>query len=92
MRFFESLPKKHRRRKTLNILNASKRISGAYCTVLGYGISNKPLVEWLLSHGAGKITVRDKRSKEEMEASGDLERLISLGVECYLGADYLAGL
>ena len=46
-------------------------IRGGDCAVLGYGVSNRPLVEWLISHGAGSVTVRDGRSLSDMEASGD---------------------
>ena len=66
-----------------------ERIRGGDCTVLGYGVSNRPLVEWLLSHGAGSVTVRDKRSIEDMERSGDRARLDALGVNLLCGADYL---
>ena len=41
------------------------------CAVLGYGVSNRPLVEWLVAHGARRVTVRDQRSPEDMEKSGD---------------------
>ena len=68
------------------------RIRGGSCTVLGYGVSNRPLVEWLLSHGAGCVTVRDKRSPEDMEKSGDAARLAAVGAELICGADYLKGL
>lgn len=67
-------------------------IRGGDCTVLGYGVSNRPLVEWLLSHGAGSVTVRDKRSSEEMERSGDAARLAALGAALICGEDYLRGL
>ena len=68
------------------------RIQGGACTVLGYGISNRPLVEWLLSHGAKEVTVRDKRSAEDMEKSGDFARLEALGVTLVCGEDYLKDL
>ena len=71
------------------ILNA---IRGGDCTVLGYGVSNRPLVEWLISHGAGRVTVRDKRDANAMEASGDAARLRELGVSLVCGEDYLSGL
>ncbi len=67
-------------------------IRGGDCAVLGYGVSNRPLVEWLLSHGAGSVTVRDKRSREEMERSGDAARLTALGAALICGEDYLKGL
>ena len=48
-----------------------KRIRGGDCAVLGYGVSNRPLVEWLMAHGAASVTVRDRRSLHDMEACGD---------------------
>lgn len=42
-----------------------KRAQGESCkvAVLGYGVSNRPLVEWLLAHGISpaQLTVRDRR-------------------------------
>ncbi len=68
------------------------RVTGKVCTVLGYGVSNRPLVEWLVSHGARSVTVRDRRTREAMEADGDVARLDALGVRLVCGADYLEGL
>ena len=68
------------------------RIRGGDCAVLGYGVSNRPLVEWLMAHGARSVTVRDRRSAEEMEQSGDRARLDALGAEPVCGEGYLAGL
>ena len=67
-------------------------IRGGDCAVLGYGVSNRPLVEWLISHGARSVTVRDGKSLAAMEASGDKARLDALGVSLICGEDYLAGL
>ena len=67
-------------------------IRGGACTVLGYGVSNRPLVEWLLAHGAGSVTVRDRRSAEDLEQSGDKARLDELGVDLICGEEYLKGL
>ncbi len=65
-------------------------VGGKHCTVLGYGISNRPLCTWLFTHGAASLTVRDRRPKEKMEADGDLERLTALGATVVCGEDYLA--
>lgn len=62
------------------------------CTVLGYGVSNRPLVEWLIAHGAGHVTVRDGKPLSAMEASGDKAGLDALGVSLVCGEDYLKGL
>lgn len=63
-------------------------------SILGYGVSNKPLVEWLLSHGvpSAQLTVRDKRRPEELETSGDAAHLRFLGVAVVCGEGYLDGL
>ena len=62
------------------------------CAVLGYGISNRPLVEWLTAHGAKSVTVRDRRSPEDMEKSGDTARLRALGARLVCGEGYLKDL
>ena len=67
-------------------------IRGGSCTVIGYGVSNRPLVEWLLSHGAASVTVRDKRTLEAMEREGDAARLQALGATLVAGEHYLEGL
>ncbi len=68
------------------------RIRGGDVTVLGYGVSGRPLVDWLLSHRARSVTVRDGRTPEQMEADGDTARLATLGVRLICGKHYLAGL
>ena len=67
-------------------------IRGGACTVLGYGVSNRPLVEWLISHGAGSVTVRDGKSLSDMETSGDKAKLDALGVTLICGENYLKGI
>ena len=67
-------------------------IRGGRCTVLGYGVSNRPLVEWLLRHGAGAVTVRDGKSLSDMETGGDKAALDALGVTLICGENYLSGL
>ncbi len=69
-----------------------ERIRGGDCAVLGYGVSNRPLVEWLMTHGAGSVTVRDKRSAEAMEKDGDTARIQAAGATLVCGDDYLDGL
>lgn len=71
------------------------RIRGGTCAVLGYGVSNRPLVEWLIAHGARSVTVHDKRTPEAMERDGDAARLARLaekGVALVCGDGYLDGL
>ncbi len=60
-------------------------VGGRDCTVLGYGISNRPLVDWLVAHGARSVTVRDRRTFEKMEEDGDADRLNALGVPFVCG-------
>lgn len=67
-------------------------VKGAHCVILGYGVSGKPLVPYLSDHGAGKITVRDRRSYEEMQASGEAHVLQQYDVELICGENYLEGL
>ena len=68
------------------------RIRGGCCAVLGYGVSNRPLVDWLMDHGAASVTVRDKRSLYDMEACGDAARLAAAGADLVCGEDYLKDL
>ena len=69
-----------------------KKIRNGHCVLLGFGISNKPLAEWLSRHGAGKVTVRDRRTEDEMRACGDYDLAASHGAEVVCGKDYLTGL
>lgn len=55
--------------------------------VIGYGISNRPLVERLIKENVS-LSVRDKR--EDLGADG--ERLNRLGVRLFLGSEYLSEL
>ncbi len=67
-------------------------VSGKRCTVLGYGISNRPLCTWLMTHGVASLTVRDRRTREQLAADGDLARLTALGATVICGEDYLAAI
>ena len=59
------------------------------CSVLGIGISNLPLIRFLLAHGA-KVVARDKKNEAELGEVAD--ELRSKGVKLYLGQDYLQNL
>lgn len=64
-------------------------IKGKKVTVLGIGISNIPLIKYLISLGA-EVNARDKRTREEMgEVFGELQ---TLGVTLNLGENYLENL
>lgn len=61
------------------------RIKRGKVAVLGFGVSNKPLTEFLLNMGAD-ITVHDKKDKREISESAELERR---GVRFVTGEGYL---
>lgn len=64
-------------------------LKGMRVSVVGVGVSNAPLCELLCKHGAN-VTVRDKRSQEQL---GELyQNLKKLGVQFFLGEDYLEDL
>ena len=69
-----------------------RRIQGGRCQVLGYGVSNRPLVNWLLTHGAASVTVREKRPLAVMEENGDAQRIRGAGAGLICGEGYLEGL
>lgn len=60
--------------------------SGKKCTVIGLGISNLPLIDFLLAHGA-IVFARDQKDidKDDPKIKSFLER----GVQFRCGADYL---
>ena len=72
--------------------NIKEKLRGAHCVILGFGISGKPLLPYLLSHGAGRITVRDRRTLDQMQASGEAETILSAGAHLICGDGYLDGL
>lgn len=67
----------------------TERLSCGTVAVLGFGISNRPLVEYLLSKGC-KINVRD--AKDEAALGEDCQRMKRAGVNFILGKDYLSGI
>ena len=74
------------------MLHPYETIRNAHCVILGFGVSGRPLLPFLMTHGAGKITVRDKRSLEDMQNSGDADAILSAGAALICGEDYLQGL
>ena len=71
---------------TDKIKSFKEYINGKEITVIGIGISNTPLIRFLLKHGA-IVTACDKKNKDEL---GEIaNELISLGVTLKLGQDYL---
>ncbi len=71
---------------TDKIKSFKEYINGKEITVIGIGISNTPLIRFLLKHGA-IVTACDKKTKAELGEIAD--ELISLGVTLNLGQDYL---
>lgn len=56
------------------------------CTVIGLGVSNLPLIEFLLSHGL-TLTARDRKERAQFGEIADA--LEAKGVRLILGEDYL---
>ena len=64
-----------------------KNVERLSCAVLGFGVSNRPLVRFLLELGAKTVTVHDKKSIEEL--GEDAETLMGEGVRFVTGEEYL---
>lgn len=73
----------------MNRLEWLKELKRKRCTVVGLGISNLPLIDFLLSHGAS-VTARDRKTRSELGDVGD--RLEARDVRLYTGDSYLDGL
>lgn len=73
----------------MNLEEFKKYIKGKNISVIGLGISNRPLIKYLIENGA-KVKGFDKRTKD---ALGEVyDELLSLGAELILGEDYLDNL
>jgi len=68
--------------------NYLSTLEGKSIAVVGYGVSNAPLTELLISHRLD-VTVCDKRSEEQFENSNALKKL---GAKLRLGDKYLENL
>ena len=68
--------------------NYLETLEGKSVAVIGYGVSNAPLTELLLSHGCD-VTVRDKRTRDQF---AEAEILKERGAKLCLGSDYLRDL
>lgn len=66
--------------------NFHNEIKDKEITVIGIGISNRPLIRYLIEHGA-KVTACDKKTNEALGEIAD--ELSSLGVNLSLGDAYL---
>lgn len=65
-----------------------EKIKESKCAVLGFGVSNRPLLTFLLELGTKDITVHDKKSVDEL--GDEAKRLVERGVSFVTGDDYLA--
>lgn len=65
-------------------------IRGGVCCVLGFGVSNRPLIGILLDRGAACVRVYDKKTPEEL--GPEALALAARGVEFHSGPDYLSNL
>ena len=73
----------------LNLLEWMQYIRGKRCAVVGLGISNRPLIGFLLMRGA-IVCARDKKTREEIgEYADEIEKK---GAILKLGEDYLEDL
>ncbi len=68
-------------KSNVGILNLIDKSS---CAVLGYGVSNRPLVDFLLSHGAS-VTVYDQKDAERLRC--EASELAEKGVRLVCGKD-----
>ena len=68
-------------------------ICGKTCAVLGVGVSNIPLIKFLLESGA-KVVARDKKSLEALSENPalDITGLSAQGVMFVTGENYLENL
>ena len=64
-------------------------LEGKRVSVIGFGISNRPLVQLLAGSGC-RLTVRDRSAREAL--GDECDGLESAGVRFVLGEDYLEGL
>lgn len=71
-------------KKDINIIEQIKRVP---CAVIGLGVSNLPLIDFLISRGAKEIVAYDKKSEAELgDTAAELKKK---GVRLVLGEGYL---
>lgn len=73
----------------MNIKEFGEFVAGKEIAVIGMGISNRPLIKYLLKFG-GKVTAYDKRSREQLGQIYD--EFSGLGVKIVSGENYLDNL
>ncbi len=62
-------------------------IKKSRCAVLGFGVSNRPLVHFLMEHGVSDIVVHDKKTPAEL--GDEAKELAAVGVRFQCGESYL---
>jgi len=67
-----------------NLADVTEQLSNKTVTVLGVGVSNLPLVTFLLEHGVTKITLRDKNPSPEAVALAEANNLPMISGDDYL--------
>ncbi len=70
----------------MNATEWKKRLHGTTCAVVGLGVSNRPLIDFLLDLGA-RVVAFDEKDREKLGALADA--LEAKGVELFLGKDAL---
>jgi len=70
-------------------INVLELVKKERCAVVGIGVSNRPLIDFLLSHGA-EVTAYDKKEKEDL--GGIAVELEARGVRLVCGDNYLDGI
>lgn len=70
----------------MNVTEYKKCIRGKKVSVVGIGVSNVPLIKFLLNSGA-RVTALDKRTAEQLDQA--YTELVALGAEFVLGEEYL---
>ncbi len=73
----------------MNISEFDSQVRGRKVCVIGIGVSNIPLIDFLLSHGAS-VSARDKKTADEL--GGIYTDLVSKGVQVICGEEYLDGI
>lgn len=70
------------------LIKTVRALHGKSCAVIGAGISNLPLIRFLTDAGAA-VTVRDRKSKDELFKNKTLAATEADGVRFICGDDYL---
>ena len=76
----------------MNLLDWMQYIRGKRCAVVGIGVSNRPLIDFLLMRGA-IVCARDRKTREQLgETAEELEKLKSPEYQKALALAVLKGI